>query len=460
MTSTHDHAHPEPTAGALVMFGLTGDLGEKKLLPALTELAAADLLPGPVIGVGRSEHSDEELRDLLVEAAGPLDPEVAARLDLRYLQGDSTDPDTYTRLDEMIADAVGNDSGEGAEIVVYAALPPDLFGGVAKGINEAGMSDRVRLVVEKPFGHDAASARELHEAITEHLPADRLFAVDHFLAKSAVENLLTFRSANPMIDAAMHAGVVERVELTMAEDFGVDGRGSFYDPVGAIRDVVQNHLLQTLAVLLMDPPEDDSAEAFAASRARLLDAVRPLDPASVVVGQYDGYRDIEGVDDDSRTETFVAAVLEIDDERWGSVPVAVRTGKEMAASYTEAVITFRSEQNRLRFQLKPDTTIAVEVGVLDPESHGVRATTMWACGPSDHGVLGDYATMLAGALAGDHRHFAKIDDIVAAWDIVAPVLEREIDPLPYAPGSYGPDEADELLPGGFTAGPSVHPSAC
>ncbi len=456
MTSTHDHPHPTPDAGALVMFGLTGDLGEKKLLPALAELAVADLLPGPVIGVGRSEHSDAELRSLLVDAAGPLAPEVDERLDLHYLQGDSTDPDTYSRLDERITDTVG----EGAEIVVYAALPPDLFGGVAKGIAEAGMSERVRLVVEKPFGHDAASARELHAAITEHLPADRLFAVDHFLAKSAVENLHTFRSANPMIEAAMHAGVVERVELTMAEAFGVDGRGSFYDPVGAIRDVVQNHLLQTIAVLLMDPPADDSAEAFAASRARLLDAVRPLDPDAVVLGQYDGYRDIDGVDDDSRTETFVAAVLEIDDERWGSVPVAIRTGKELSASYTEAVVRFRGDANQLRFQLKPETTIAVEVGVLDAETHGVRPTTMWACGPSDHGALGDYATMLAGALAGDHRHFAKIDDIVAAWDIVAPILDRDLEPLPYAPGTDGPGAADDLLPGGFTDGPRQHPSAC
>ncbi len=446
----------QTTADALVLFGLTGDLGEKKLFPAIVELASAGLLQGPVIGVGRSERSDDDLWQMLIDATGDEGRALQGRLDLGYLAGDSADEATYRNL----ADRLGDVNCP----VIYAALPPDLFAGVATGLEGAGLADRARLVVEKPFGRDAASARELFERLSESIDPDRIFAVDHFLAKSSVENLLAFRSANPMIEAALRRGVAQRVELTMAESFGVDGRGSFYDGVGAIRDVVQNHLLQTLAVLLMEPPADGSAQAAAEARSALLSAVRPIDPARAVRGQFEGYRDIDGVDDESQIETYLAAELAIDCDRWRDVPVLLRTGKELARSYTEAVITFADEPNpsRLRLGLKPDPTIVLELAVLDtehhepgsgaesvgsadePDGHGLRDVVLWACGPSDHGELGDYATMLAGALTGDHQHFARIDDIEAAWRVVEPLLDPEHPPEPYDKGTMGPSSADDL----------------
>ncbi len=354
----------EPIADALVLFGLTGDLGEKKLFPAIVELARAGLLTGPVIGVGRSERTDDDLWRMLIDATGDEGRSLRGDLDLGYLAGDSADETTYRALADRLGDVRCP--------VVYAALPPDLFAGVATGLDAAGLADRARLVVEKPFGRDAAGARELFDRLAVSIAPDRIFAVDHFLAKSSVENLLAFREGNPMIEAALRRGVVKRVELTMAESFGVDGRGSFYDGVGALRDVVQNHLLQTLAVLLMEPPGDRSAQALADARSDLLAAIRPIDPARTVRGQFDGYLDIDGVDDDSATETYLAVELFVDSDRWRGVPVFLRTGKELAESYTEAVITFAEDPNpsRLRLGLKPSPTIVLELSVLDADHHG------------------------------------------------------------------------------------------
>ncbi len=434
-------------ADGLVLFGLTGDLGEKKLFPAIADLAAAGLLQGPVIGVGRSEHSDDELWAMFIDAVGADAEALRDTLDLHYLAGDSQDPQIYSQLADRLKDSTCP--------VIYAALPPDLFAGVASGISKSKFGDSARLVVEKPFGSNAATARSLYDDITAELPPERLFAVDHFLAKSAVENLLTFRHVNPMISASLCSTVVDRIEITMAEAFGVDGRGGFYESVGAIKDVVQNHLLQTVAVLLMEAPEDDTTEAYDRARAELLNAIAPIDPAEAVIGQFDGYRDVEDVADDSTTETFFAGRIRVDNERWSGVEIVLRTGKELDDSYTEAIIEFahrgpdvsehRGFPNRLRFALKPEATIAIEVGVLDPDGHDVVPTVLWACGPSGHGELSDYATMLAGALAGEHRHFAQIADIEAAWRIVDRVLEHEEAPDTYRPGSMGPDAADEIV---------------
>ncbi len=418
------------------MFGLTGDLGEKKLFPAIVELVNAGQLDGKVIAIGRSDVSDDELWQMLADSTGATRDELSDRLDLQYLRGDSQDTSTYTDLAERL--------GEATDPVVYAALPPHLFRGVAEGLAAAGIDQGVRLVVEKPFGSDAASARELYDDITSVLDPSQLFPVDHFLAKATVENLQTFRSANPAIDAMMRTGTAQRIEITMAEAFGVDGRGSFYDNVGAIDDVVQNHLLQLIAVLLMETPTDQSAEAFDRARADLLGSIAPITDA--VLGQFEGYTDVDDVDAESTTETFVAARLEVECERWRGVEVVLRTGKELADSYTEAVVVFADQPaNRLRFSIKPEPTIALEVVVLDPDGHDLRPVTMWACGPTGHGGLSDYATMLAGALSCDHRHFARIDDIEAAWRIVAPLHERPSVPVSYKPSSMGPEEADRLL---------------
>ena len=459
MTDATTSTPPSDRADALVMFGLTGDLGAKKLLPALYDLEAAGLLGVPVVGVGRSEYTDDDLRGMLDDAldghepagGGSVDPDVAGRIRLSYLSGDSTEASTYDALVERL--------GGAERPVVYAALPPGIFGDVARGIDASSLPDTTRLVVEKPFGSDAESARELHDDITGVLGPDRLFIVDHFLAKAAIENMLVVRSSNPLIENSMCAAFVDSIDVVMRESGGVDGRGSFYESVGAIDDVLQNHLLQLLAVLLMDRPDDRSDEAYHRSRSALLSAMAPFDPARTVLGQYDGYRQLDDVDDDSTVETYVDTTTEVDTDRWRGVPIRVRTGKRLADTTTEATITLRRRRddanalgdgaggetsgddavaNRIRFGVKPGTCVELDLGVLDPADHGIAPVTITASGPPDHGALADYALMLDNAMSGETRHFAQIDDVVAAWGIVADVKAADLEPVTYEPGSDGP----------------------
>jgi glucose-6-phosphate 1-dehydrogenase len=430
---------------ALVMFGLTGDLGEKKLFPALYELQAAGRLDVPVIGVGRSTYSDDELRKMLVsslDAYEPsdgrtLDPDIVEAIDLTYLTGDSAEVATYEALAERFANAHSP--------VVYAALPPGLFDTVADRIAASHLPETTRLVVEKPFGEDAASARRLYRTITQSIGSDRLFIVDHFLAKSSIENMLTVRSTNALIANSMCAAFVESIVIMMAETTGVDGSGSFYESVGAVKDVLQNHLMETLALVTMEPPENDGDDAFGRSRVDLLSAVDAADPARAVFGQYAGYRDLDDVDDDSDVETFVSCELHIDNDRWRGVPVQVTTGKRLADLGTSVTVTLKDPdnpgvptRNRIRFVVKPDASVILELGALDAESHQPTAVEAVVCGPSDHGPLGDYATMLDHALAGTTRHFAHIDGIIEAWRIVQPLVEGDLDVEIYRPGSAGP----------------------
>ncbi len=430
-------------ADALVMLGIAGDLGEQQLFPALVELALDGRLDHPVVGVGRSERTDDDVREMVRSAAREIDAiedldGVVDGIDIGYVSGDATDPATYDAVAERIA---------GARLpVVYAALPPHTFGDVARAVAASDLPDTTRLVLEKPFGTDAGDARRLYDDVTAEIAADRLFIVDHFLAKTAIENLLTFRCANPMIDALMHRGIVDRIDVTMAEQFGVDGRETFYDRVGALADVVQNHLLELVAVLTMEPPDDGSDDAYDRARARLLDEIQPLSTDDVVLGQFEGYTDHDDVPDDSTTETYAAVRLAIENERWRGVPVVVRTGKLLSETRTEATVVFDggATPNSLRFGIKPDTTIELSVGVLDPEAHDVRPVTLTACAPDTHGPLGDYATMLLGAMRGDRRHFAHIDGIEAAWRVLDRVRDAGIEPESYAPGSMGPGRAAEL----------------
>lgn len=438
----------DATADALVMLGITGDLGEQKLFPALVELARAGRLDVPVIGVGRTERSDHDVRQMLRDATEQSDAEVVESIDLHYVAGDAGDVETFDGVADLL-------DGCGLP-VVYAALPPAAFGDVARCMHESRLSAAGRLVVEKPFGSDASDARRLHDTITRYVGDDRLFMVDHFLAKAAVENLLTFRTENPIIDAVMRRGVVDRIEVTMAESFGVDGRGSFYDGVGAIADVMQNHLLQLIAVLTMERPDDASTAAFDGARSALVSSIDQLDPATTVVGQYAGYSDLDDVPDETTTETFVATRMQIDNDRWAGVPILARAGKQLAATYTEAVMVCDggAVPNRLRFVVKPDTSIHLEVGILAPHHndasgvHGVEAVRLTACAPTDHGPLGDYATMLDGAMRGDQRHFAQIDDVEAAWRVVDRVVADPPTLRTYPADSMGPSEADALNPAG------------
>jgi glucose-6-phosphate 1-dehydrogenase len=429
-------------ADALVMFGLTGDLGDKKLLPALAELAAGGELDHPVVAVSRSGVGAEELRDRIIEALDdPVDPAVAEAvraLDLRAVEGGIDDDAVWEAIAGHLTDA--------ERPVVYAALPPDLFGTTAERVGGSRLPDTTRLVVEKPFGHDAASAQELWDDVTSWVAAERVFVVDHFLAKTAIENLLTVRTCNAVIANNLRLGLVDRIDVLMHESGGVDGRGSFYESVGAIRDVVQNHMLQLLALATMPRPADDSDAAYLDARRRLLAAIDPVDPALVTLGQYVGYRDLEDVVDDSDVETFAELALAIDAEPWRGVEVRLTTGKRLHEQRTAVVFTIRSDHargpGRLVFDVSPSPCISIELDVLDVvdgDDHRVGTISLAGRPDADHDGLGDYATMLRSALLGERRHFATIDDILAGWRIVDPIGgARRPAVTPYEPGSSGP----------------------
>jgi glucose-6-phosphate 1-dehydrogenase len=440
-----DHEANADRSDALVMFGLTGDLGRKKLFPAIYELAAAGRMDGPVIGVGRSDRTDAELREMFEDAladhepagGGDVDPAVTRSVNLSYIAGDSTEQAVYDTLATRLAAC--------RRPLVYAALPPDLFGAVASGIAAADLPDSTRLVVEKPFGDGADSARELYDDITASIGPERLFIVDHFLAKAAIENMLIVRAVNPLLGNSLDATHVDAIDLIMHESGGVDGRGSFYEGVGAIEDVVQNHLLQMLAMVTMEPPTDDSDEAHHEARRALLAAIQPVRPDDVVLGQYAGYRDLDDVDDDSTVETFVWLALSIDNDRWRGVPISVRTGKSLREDRTEAIFHLRNTSphhsnhgNRVRFSVKPHASVSFDLDVMDPATHEPRPTTVVACGPADHGELGDYAVMFDNAMRGETRHFAQIDGIVEAWRVLGPLLDERPPLHEYEPGSSGP----------------------
>jgi len=351
---------------------------------------------------------------------------------------------------------------------VYAALPPSIFGSVAKGIASSTLPERTRLVVEKPFGADATSARELYDEITDALSDEQLFIVDHFLAKASIENMSIVRHANPLIDNSLRAEHVSSIDIVMSETGGVDGRGSFYEGVGAVNDVVQNHLLQTLAMVTMPRPsavsdggagDDVVQEPEQEARRQLLASVPEGDPSEVVLGQYRGYRDLDDVDDDSTVETFVSLRLAIETQQWRGVPITIRTGKHLAETRTEVIFTLHDsenddplggsdgpppagrsdrEPNRVRFTVKPDASVALDISVIDVDTHQPTPATVYACGPEDHGALGDYAVMFDNAFDGDRRHFAHIDGIVEAWRILAPLLDDRRRPtlVTYEPGLH------------------------
>lgn len=426
-------------ADALVMFGLTGDLGDKKLLPALAELAAGGELDHPVVAVSRSGVDADEFRDRILAALDdePHDDSVAEAvraLDLRAVEGGVDD--------DAVWDAIAEHLTEAARPVVYAALPPDLFGTIAERVGGSRLPDTTRLVVEKPFGHDAASARKLWDEVTSRIAPERVFVVDHFLAKTAIENLLTARTCNAVIANNLRPGLVERIDVLMHETGGVDGRGSFYESVGAIRDVVQNHMLQLLALATMPRPTDESDPAYLDARRRLLAAIDPVDPADVVLGQYAGYRDLDDVADDSEVETFAELRLSIDAEPWRGVPVRLTTGKQLHEQRTAVVFTIRSDDargvGRLVFDVSPSPCISIELDVLEGDDHDLRTISLAGQPDEDHAGLGDYATMLRGALVGERRHFATIDDIVAGWRVVDPIAAHRPAVQPYEPGSSGP----------------------